>query len=114
MIDGSITELDTNMSFDVKVKSTPSKTQNYAIVYVDDKEVKRPTSTSVSGIVEFELDELPQSVEEFLAHWYRSRKRIDIMLEADEHMYFMKGCSIKTFDEVKKVFTVFYNSFRES
>lgn len=46
--------------------------------------------------------------------WHASRKRINLMVETDEHMYLVKGCSVKKFDTPKKAFTVFYNTFKEA
>lgn len=114
MINAFITELDTNMSFNAKIDRTPSETQNYAIVYVDDNEVRRPTSTSMSGLINMRIVNNSSDIDAFLNKWFKTRKRIELMIEANEHMYFVKGCSIKSFTDVNKEFTIFYNTFKEA
>ena len=114
MIVASVTELGTNMSFDAQIDTTPSQTQNFAIVYVDDKEVKRPTSTSSSGLIKFKINKVSPDIDKFLNRWFKTRKRIELMVEAEGSMYFMKGCSMKEFTSSKKQFTVFYNTFKEA
>lgn len=114
MLNASVMELETNMSFDVQIDCTPSEKQEMTTVFVDDKEVKRPSVTVSHGIIEFKALNTNIYIEKFLTKWFKTRKRIDLMLEADGHMYFMKGCSIKSFSTAFDSFTVFYNTFKEA
>ena len=45
MQDVIITELDSNLSFKAKIDNPPEVKQNYATVYIDEREVKRPNVT---------------------------------------------------------------------
>lgn len=114
MINASIMELETNLSFDAEIDATPAEKLNFATFYVDEKEYRRPTSVNTHGVIEFNIQKPASYVEAFLNKWYKTRKRIDIMLEADGHMYLMKGCYIRSFTSAKEAFTVFYNTFKES
>lgn len=114
MQDVTITELDSNLSFKAKIDNPPETKQNFTTVYIDEKEVKRPTVTQSSGLIEIKADNPDDEVSNFLNFWKNSKKRIDLMVETDENMYFIKGCSLKKFEDPKKVFSVFYNSFKQA
>lgn len=114
MQDVTITELDSNLSFKAKIDNPPETKQNFTTVYIDEKEVKRPTVTQSSGLIEVKADNPDDEVADFLNSWKSSKKRIDLMIETDESMYFIKGCSLKKFEAPKKVFSVFYNSFKQA
>ncbi len=114
MQDVIIMELDTNLSFKAKIDNPPEVKQNFTTVYVDEKQVKRPTVAQVNGLIEIKVSSPDDKISNFITKWHASRKRINLMVETDEHMYFMKGCSVKKFDTPKKVFTVFYNTFKEA
>lgn len=114
MQDTIITELETNLSFEAKIDSTPEVKQNFSTVYVDEKEVRRPTVAEVNGLLEIKLSNPDSHVSDFIKKWNASRKRIDLMVETESRMYLMKGCSVKKFDTPKKAFTVFYNTFKEA
>ncbi len=114
MQEATITELDSNLSFEVKIDNPPEIKQNFATVYIDDKEVKRPNVIQSIGLIEVKAVSPSSEVNDFLLKWKDSKKRIDLMLETGETMYFMKGCSIKKFESPKKAFSVFYNSFKQA
>lgn len=110
----TITELDTNLSFEAKIDNTPEIKHNYTIVYVDEKEVKRPNVSQINGLLEIKLVKPDEKVSNFVKAWYESRKRINLMIQNSEHMYFMKGCSVKKFHISQNTLVVFYNSFKEA
>lgn len=114
MQDVIITELETNLSFKASIDNPPEVKQSFSTFYVDEKEVKRPTVAQVNGLIEV-LIYNPQSViSNFLQKWKKTRKRINLMIETNDHMYLMKGCSIKNFETPEKAFTIFYNTFKEA
>lgn len=114
MQDVIIMELESNLSFKAKIDNPPEIKQNYATVYVDEKEVRRPTVAQVNGLIDVKLSNPGEKILNFINSWHSSRKRINLMLETDTHMYLVKGCSVKKFDINKKVFTIFYNTFKEA
>ncbi len=114
MQDVTITELDSNLSFAAKIDNPPETKQNYTTVYIDEKEVKRPTITQSTGLIEVKVTSPNTDTVNFLTYWKNSKKRIDLMVETDENMYFLKGCSLKNFESPKKSFTVFYNTFKQA
>ena len=107
-------ELDTNLSFKAKIDATPSARQSFATVYVDEKEVKRPTVTQSNGLIDFKLVEANDNINKFVEKWNRTRKRINLMVESDNRMYFLKGCSVKKFKNAEETFTIFYNTYKEA
>ena len=114
MQDVTITELDSNLSFKAKIDNPPENKQNFTTVYIDEKEFKRPNVTQSHGLIEVKVSSPDSSVSNFLTNWNTSRKRIDLMIETDDIMYFLKGCSVKKFDTPKKTFSVFYNTFKQA
>lgn len=114
MQDVIIMELETNLSFKAKIDNPPEVKQNFTTVYVDEKQVKRPTVAQVNGLIEIKLANPDDKISNFVKKWHASRKRINLMVETDDHMYLVKGCSVKKFDTPKKAFTVFYNTFKEA
>ena len=102
------------MSFKAKIDTTPSAKQSFATVYVDEKEVKRPTVTQSNGLIDFKLVEANDNINKFVEKWNRTRKRINLMVESDNRMYFLKGCSVKKFKNAEETFTVFYNTYKEA
>lgn len=114
MFNASVMELETNLNFNVQIDKLPSEKQNYTIVYIDDKEVKRPTVTETYGTINFKIEQVTPKVDSFLVRWFKTKKRIDLMLETENCMFFLKGCSLKMFKASEETFTVFYNSFREA
>ncbi len=109
-----ITELDSNLSFKAEIDNPPETKQNFVTVYVDEKEVRRPTVTQSNGLIEIKTLSPDDETSNFLITWKNSKKRIDLMVETDENMYFLKGCSVKTFESPQKTFSVFYNSFKQA
>ena len=109
-----VTELDTNLSFKASIDNTPEVKQSFSSVYVDEKEVRRPTVAQVNGVLTVNITELNDTISNFVTKWYKMRKRINLMLETDEHIYLIKGCSIKHFEAPDKTFTIFYNTFKEA
>lgn len=114
MQDVTITELDSNLSFDAKIDNPPEITHNFSRVYIDEKEVKRLNVSQSTGLIDVKLSNPNDVTADFVKKWYDKRKRIDLMIETDNHIYLMKGCSVKKFDTPKKVFTFFYNTFKEA
>lgn len=116
MLDAILTELNSNLSFSVKVDKYPSLKKNYTTVYIDDKEVRLPNATELSGLLEvqYDLSSYSANVVKFLAGWNKSKKRIDLMIQTDKNMYFLKGCYIKKHNAEIKSFTIFYNTFKEA
>lgn len=114
MQDAIVMELDTNLSFKAKIDTTPSARQSFATVYVDEKEVKRPTVTQSNGLIDFKLVEANDNINKFVEKWNKTRKRINLMVESDNRMYFLKGCSVKKFKNAEEKFTVFYNTYKEA
>lgn len=114
MQDAIVMELDTNLSFKAKIDATPSARQSFATVYVDEKEVKRPTVTQSNGLIDFKLVEANDNINKFVEKWNRTRKRINLMVESDNRMYFLKGCSVKKFKNAEETFTIFYNTYKEA
>lgn len=114
MKDVIITELDSNLSFNAEIDNPPEVKQNFSTVYVEEKEVRRPTVSQVNGIIKVKLSNPDNLVCDFIKKWHKIKKRIDLMVETDNHLYLMKGCSIKEFESPKKAFTVFYNTFKEA
>lgn len=109
-----ITELESNLSFKAEIDNAPEVKQSYTTVYVEDKEVRRPTVAQVNGVIDVKLTNPDAKVSNFITKWYASRIRINLMIETDEHMYLVKGCSVKKFETPEKVFTLFYNTFKEA
>ncbi len=114
MQDVIVTELETNLSFKANIDNPPEVKQNFSTVYVDEREVRRPTVSEVNGVIEIKLSNPDSHVSDFIKKWNASRKRINLMIETEKHMYLVKGCSVKKFDTPKKAFTVFYNTFKEA
>lgn len=114
MQDVIIMELETNLAFKASIDNPPEVKQSFATVYVDEKEVKRPTVAQVNGLIEIQVSNPNSTISNFLQKWKRTRKRINLMIETNDHMYLMKGCSIKRFETPDKAFTVFYNTFKEA
>lgn len=114
MQDVTITELESNMSFEAKIDNPPEIKQNYTTVYIDEKMVKRPNISQTNGLIEIKLVKPDKTISDFVTNWFKTRKRINLMAQNDEHMYFMKGCSIKRFTSPEKAFIVFYNNFKEA
>ena len=114
MQDVIITELDSNLSFKAKIDNPPEVKQNYATVYIDEREVKRPNVTQSNGLIEVKVSAPDDNISNFLIYWRNSKKRIDLMVETDDSMYFIKGCSLKEFESPKKAFSIFYNSFKQA
>ncbi len=114
MQDVTITELDSNLSFRAKIDNPPANTQNFSTVYIDEKEVRRPNVTQSNGLIEIKVADADNVISDFLIKWNSSRKRIDLMIETDDVMYFLKGCSVKRFESPKKAFLVFYNTFKQA
>ncbi|MFQ8626867.1 MAG: hypothetical protein ACLSA2_10685 [Candidatus Gastranaerophilaceae bacterium] len=112
MQDAIVMELDNELSF--KAKLIQLLLQSFATVYVDEKEVKRPTVTQSNGLIDFKLVDANDSINKFVEKWNRTRKRINLMVESGDRMYFLKGCSVKKFIDAKKPFTVFYNTYKEA
>lgn len=114
MQDAIVMELDTNLSFKAKIDTTPAAKQSFATVYVDEKEVKRPTVTQSNGLIDFKLVEANDNINKFVEKWNRTRKRINLMVESGDRMYFLKGCSVKKFKNAEETFTIFYNTYKEA
>lgn len=114
MQDVIIMELDTNLSFKASIDNPAEVKHSFTTVYVDEKEVKRPTVSQVNGLLEVKLANPNETISNFVQKWNKTRKRINLMVETDEHMYLIKGCSIKRFETPKKAFTIFYNTFKEA
>lgn len=110
----TITELDSNLSFKAKIDNPPEIKQNFTTVYVDEKEVKRPTVAQSNGLMNVQLSVSDDKILIFIKKWYSTKKRIDLMLENDAHMYLIKGCSVKKLDTSKNIFIIFYNTFKEA
>lgn len=55
MQDVIIMELDTNLSFKASIDNPPEVKHSFTTVYVDEKEVKRPTVSQVNGLLEVKL-----------------------------------------------------------
>ena len=36
------------------------------------------------------------------------------MIETNEHMYLLKDCSVKKFENAEKEFLIYYNTFKEA
>lgn len=114
MLDVTITELDSNLSFKAKMGNPPSDIKTYSTVYIDEQEIKRPVVDRASNLVDIKIPSPDNEVSDFVMKWKNSGKRIDLMIETNERMYFLKGCSLKNFESPKKQFSVFYNSYREA
>lgn len=110
----TITELNSNLSFKAKIDNPPETKQNFTTVYIDEREVKRPAATQSNGLIEVKVSSPDDDTSNFLVYWKNSKKRIDLMVETDDSMYFIKGCSLKNFESPKKTFSVFYNSFKQA
>lgn len=110
----TITELESNMSFEAKIDNPPEVKHNFTTVYIDEKMVKRPDIAQTNGLIEITLVDPDDNISRFVTNWAKTRKRIDLMAQNNEHMYFMKGCSIKRFNSPQKAFIVFYNNFKEA
>lgn len=108
------TELENNLSFRADIDNPPEVRQSFTTVYVDEREVKRPTVDLVNGEINVKLSNVDDKISNFIKKWFSSRKRINLMIETSEHMYLLKGCSIKKFETPDKVFTIFYNAFKEA
>ena len=114
MQDAIVMELDSNLSFKAQIDTTPATKQSFATVYVDEKEVKRPTITQSNGLIDFKLVVADSKITAFIEKWNKTRKRINLMVESNDRMYFLKGCSVKKFESSQKAFTVFYNTYKEA
>ena len=115
MKDAIITELDSNLSFNVEIDNPPEVKQNFSTLYVDDKEVKSSTFAESNGEIVIKLKDAIDQISNYITNWNSSKKRIDLMIETNQHMYLVKGCYIKRFEGLEKAaFTVFYNTFKES
>lgn len=114
MQDVIITELETNLSFKASIDNPPEVKQSYTTVYVDEKELKRPTISQANGLIKVKVSVINNNISNFINRWYTTKKRINLMLETNEHMYLMKGCSIKQFKAIDENFVIFYNTFKEA
>lgn len=114
MYNVSVMELETNLTFNAQLDQLPQEKQNFSVVYIDNKEVKRPAATEKYGTLNFSAPEFTPKFENFFNKWFKTKKRIDLMLETQDCMFFLKGCSIKSYDSDNKSFILFYNSFQES
>lgn len=109
-----ITELESNLSFKAGINNPPEVRQNFSTFYVEEKEVRYPTVAQTNGTILISLENPDVKISNFITKWNSSRRRINLMIETDEHMYLVKGCSIKRFEDIEKPFTVFYNTFKEA
>ena len=64
--------------------------------------------------IDFKLVDADSKITAFIEKWNKTRKRINLMVESNDRMYFLKGCSVKKFESSKKAFTVFYNTYKEA
>ena len=76
MQDAIVMELDSNLSFKAQIDTTPATKQSFATVYVDEKEVKRPTITQSNGLIDFKLVDADSKITAFIEKWNKTRKRI--------------------------------------
>lgn len=114
MRDVIITELDSNLSFNAEIDNPPEVKQNFSTLYVDDKEVKSFTFAESNGEIVIKLKDSNAKISEYITNWHSSKKRINLMIETNQHMYLVKGCYIKRFEDPEKAFSIFYNTFKES
>ncbi len=109
-----ITELVNNLSFRAEIDSPPEIKQSFTTVYVEEKQVKRPTVALANGEISVKLNEPNDKISNFLKKWHASKKRINLMIETNEHMYLLKDCSVKKFENAEKEFLIYYNTFKEA
>lgn len=114
MINVTLTELTTNISFEAKSDRLPGTTTSYNVMYVDEKEVKTPAITQSNGSMKVKLTNPDSTVENFLARWQQTKKRISVMFEAPQKVYLLKGCYIKDYTNPDKAFSLVYNTYKES
>ena len=109
-----ITELEYNLSFRAEIDNPPEIRQSFTTVFVDEQQIKRPTIDLVNGEISVTIRNIDDRVSNFVKKWFAVRKRINLMIETSEHMYLLKGCSIKRFESPEKAFIIFYNTFKEA
>lgn len=109
-----ITELDTGLSFDVEIDNTPSIKQDYIIVFIDGKKVKRPSTKQIGGVIEITLKKKNSETRKFVKNWNLSRKKIRIMLDCGNSMFLLNGCYIKKMVTDSEPITIYYNSYSEA
>ncbi len=114
MQDVIITELENNLTFKAEIDNPPEVKQNFSTLYVDDKEVKSSTFAESNGEIVIKLKDTNAKISNYITNWHSSKKRINLMIETNQHMYLVKGCFIKKFEDAEKAFTVFYNTFKEA
>lgn len=109
-----ITELRTGLSFDVQIDKAPSVKQNFTIVFIDGKEVKRPDAEEINGLIRIKPLKHDNKVENFIKNWADSRRKIRLMLDTGAIMFLLSGCYVKKMDTENNSITIYYNSFTEA
>lgn len=109
-----ITELRTGLSFDVQIDKAPSVKQNFTIVFIDGKEVKRPDAAEINGLIRIIPLKHDNKVENFIKNWADSRQKIRLMLDTGAIMFLLNGCYVKKMDTENNSITIYYNSFSEA
>ncbi len=110
----TITELETNMDFQAEIDTLPDTTENYSSVYVNDQEIKRIGVRQMSGTIKIKPNNPNDEITSFLGKWNVSKRRINLMLETGDCVYLLKQCYVRKFDTSKKVFYIFYNSYKKA
>lgn len=110
----TITELDTNMDFQAEIDALPDTTQSYSSVYIDNLEIKRSSISQANGIIKIKPNNPDDEVTSFLGKWNVSKNRVNLIIETGDSVYLLKQCSVRKFDTSKKVFYVFYNSYKQA
>lgn len=110
----TVTELDTSLDFQAEIDALPDVTENYSSVYIDDQEVKRFGARQIGGTIKIKPVSPSDEVTSFLGRWNVSKKRINLMIETGDFVYLLKYCYVRKFDASKKMFYIFYNSYRQA